>query len=501
MDQQPEELDWQTLANRGPVDNAFVRLIDVELVRTEPLGDLEQMFGEFDPEADPEQAMQDFLESMEEMNPLEMVEMVVAPIKVIPKGAEKDGIREAIVIPRIETWISEAERQLEETGTLSGYVSTYQGDEFLRAIVTYAGGEELLDELGLDETVYTIEPMAEALDRAEAGSSFWFCGIGMALGLVLCGSGGPTLGTCVFFSGPAILSLLGYPMRYGRGERTTRIVYLLIGAGLVCYAYQLMIVQGQFGQIGGQPLLHSSGFVALFFGVAAALAVPTQIVWRKVEASLDAAPSQQQEVNMSVADACSLRPLDTVETVYHDRDLVPAGFADSSELKQWSETMTTIGFNPPEDLAWQCGEEMSATAIQVGCQHMVVSDSEMVDGRCQSQMVSVLHDGMVVITLSPNVTSGADRRVGSNGVYQVCEVDDAETMLAQHLKQTISIAEKRDTSVVNFDSNELNDVCHLARRVLADIQYQYGESTIEVDAANYGRFRYPMQSIPQAMTV
>ncbi len=508
MKEQAEELDWETFAERGPVDNAFVCLTEVELDQTDPLAgfeDLEEMFGDLDPDADPEAAFEALVQTMDEVNPMEMVRSIVAPVKVIPQGADGDSVREAIVIPRVDHFIAEAERQLQETGTLSGYVSTYQGDEFARAIMTYTGNEELLEELE-DRAdiakVYTIEPMALPLDQSTAGSNYWLCGIGLALGLILCGSGGPALSTCVFFTGPSLLSLLGFPMRYGRGGTATRIVYLLIGIGLVSYGYQLMIVQGQFGQIGGDPILHSLGFIGTFVGFAAMLAVPAQIISRKIEASLDVAPSRKHEVKMTVSEACSLMPLETVETVYQDRDLVPSLIDNCpDDLRQLSESLTTVGFNPAEPRHWQADEQTSHAAIQMGCQEMVVSDIEIVDGRAECRMVSMLHDGLTLMTLSSNVKVDADRRVGSNGMYQRSKADKPDQMLAQHLEETISIAEKRDTSVVTFESSELSDVCHLARRVLADIQNQYGESILDVDTAQYGRFRFPMQPIAEAMAV
>ncbi len=501
-------MDWKTLADRGPVDNAFVRLTDVELDQTDPLEAFEGMFGDFDPEAnlDPEQALAEFVQAMDEVDPMKMVEMAVAPVKVIPKGADKETVAEAIVIPRVERFINEAQRQLEETGTLSGYVSTYQGDEFMRAIVAYAGGKEVLnelDELGLGkQKIYTIEPMAEALDRADAGSNFWLCGFGLAIGLILCGSGGPSLATCVFFPVPSVISVLGYPMRYGRGQNVTRIVYLVIGAGLLSYGYNLLILQGGFGQIGGDPVFHSLGFISTFVGIAAMLAVPAQIIARKVDASMDVAPSPKHEVKMSVTDACSLVPLDAAETVYQDRQLVPSPIAEfSDELRQRCEALTTVGFEPAETMHWTDDEASCPAAIQIGCQNMVVSDMEESDGRVQSRMVSMLHDGMTVVTLSPSVNVAADRRVGSNGVYLRSRSDDPEQMLAEHLEQTISIAEKRDTSVVTFDGDETQHIYHLSRRVLADIQYQYGESTIEVESASYGRFQYPMRPVADAAAV
>ena len=232
------------------------------------------------------------------------------------------------------------------------------------------------------------------------------------------------------------------------------------------------------------------------------LAVPAQIISRKVEASMDVAPSQKHEVKISVTEACSLMPLETVETVYLDRDLVPSLIDDCpDDFRHLSESLTTVGFNAAEPRHWQTDGQTSHAAIQMGCQEMVVSDIEIVDGRSECRMVSMLHDGLTVMTLSSNVKVGADRRVGSNGMYQRSQADKPEQLLAQHLEETISIAEKRDTSVVTFESSELNDVCHLARRVLADIQNQYGESILEVHTAQYGRFQFPMQPVAEAMAV
>lgn len=505
MKEQPEELDWRTLADRGPIDNAFIRLIDVELDQSSPFEELEDIFGDFEPgrDADPEEALEAFAGSMEDVNPLEMVQMAIAPIKIIPKGAEKDAVPELIVMDRIEPYIVEAERQLEETGTLSGFVTSYHGDEFVRAILEYSDDDELLEEFDKaapDQTVYIIEPMAEAISSYEAGWNFWLCGFGFSFGLILCGSGGPVLSTFIYWTVPTLISLLGYPMRYGRGGATMRVIYMAIGSVFVYYGYQLMIVHGKMGQLDGIAIFQSMGFVSLFIGFAGVLSVPSQILTRKIEASMDVAPSPQKKVKMTLQEACSLKPLDIVETIYSDRQLVLSAVDETSdELRQLAESLTTVGFEPPEPRCWQDGEQVSPAAIQIGCQEMVVSDIEIVEGRKECRMVSVLHDGMMVITLSSAVKSGADRRIGSNGTYQRSKSDKPDQMLAQHLETTISIAERRDTSVVIFDVNEIADVCHLGRRVFADIQHQYGESVFEVDAAGYGRFHYPMQPIPEGV--
>jgi hypothetical protein len=507
MQQQPEELDWQTLADRGPVDNAFIRLIDVELDQADQLGQFADTFGDLqdlDPNADPEAAFEELMAAMEQVNPLEMVEMIVAPVKVVPKGTEPTTIPDAIVIPRNEQYLADAQRQLSESNTLAGFVSTFQGDEFIRAVMNYAGGEDLaeaLDDAGTSRTVYTIEPMTEPLDRSAAAANFWFCGFGMSLGLILCGSGGPSLTTCVFFPLPSTLSLLGYPLRYGRGGKTARMFFVVVGVGLLSYGYHLLIQQGQFGRVGGNPVLHSLGFSCTFLGLAAMLAAPAQWVSRKVNASMDVAPAREPEIKMSVTQACSLEPIE-VQTVYRDRDLIASTFTElADEIRFRSESLTAVGFSSPEPQQWLENETQIPAAIQLGCQGMVVCEMESIDGHSECRLVSVLHDGLTVITLSSNINTDSDRRVGSNGMYQRCRTEEPDQMLTQHLEETISIAERRNTSVVTFDESELDHVCLFARRVLADIRNQYGEVIVDISGARYGRFRYPMQPVTEAAIV
>ena len=505
MQPEPEELDWTTLAERGPIDNAYIELIDVDLDRSDPMAELEDMFGEIDPDADEEELLELFEESMDEVNPLQMVQMAIAPVKVIPSGTDADSVRKAIVIPRVEMYLDEAERQLEENGTIAGYVSTYQGDEFVRAIMQYAGGEELLEEIdkmGPIDKIYTLEPMAQPLSRADAGSNFWLCGFGMALGLIICGSGGPALSTVIFFTVPSILSLLGYPMRYGRGSTMARMIYLVVGAGLVGYGFRLMVMQGGFGQIGGNPILHSLGFISIFFGVASLLATPAQILSRKFEASMDVAPTPKKEIKMSVADACSLEPVEAISSIFTDRNLVASEAHElPDELAECSESLVGVGFSVPEVQSWHDGDSESPTAIQLGCQDMVVAELVSSAGRVESRLVSVLHDGMTIITLSSQSKCGSNRRVGTNGLYVRSRHEDPAQMLSEHLEETISVAERRDTTVVTFEESEIESVCLLSQRVFADVQAQWGEETMEVDSAVYGRFQFPMQSVLEGAAV
>ncbi|NND99319.1 MAG: hypothetical protein HKN47_18525 [Pirellulaceae bacterium] len=421
-------------------------------------------------------------------------------MKVIPIGADPENTRDLILIPRNETWMAEAESQLDQNGTLSGYVSSYSGDEFIKMMMDFSGVDdpELEAELANKPKVYTLEPRSEPIDRSNAASNFWLCGFGLAFSLIICASGGPSIICCVFFMLPSFISLIGYPMRYGRGGIFTRLIYFIAGVAMVSYGYNLMIVRGQFGHIGGDPILHGLGFICTFLGLAAVLATPVQIMARKFAQSIDTAPRETKKTKrMSYEAACSLAPREAdTEPEYQDRGLVAStGQALPAAMQQVTDSLEPLGFGPPIDAQWQNGDVNIPTAIQLGCDNMVVCDVESVDGNVQTRLVSVLHDGLCIITLSKDSPVQRDHRMGSNGYYLRGASNDPMEMMSLHLEETATMAEKRDTTVVKLDDSEIRDVCLLARRALADVRAQYGEELYEVGHATYGRFRFPPQRV------
>ena len=502
MGEQPAEMTWETLTEKGLDDNSFVRLTDVRILGVQTEDELfDELMADLDPNLSPEELEAKVAQAMQPGSPEELFDSTFKPAVVISKDADPDTAPELVLIPRINGFASTALSQLENEGAITGYISSYGGDEFAKTMMTLLGQDtrELDIEMQDKAKVYTLEPMAEPLDQSEASSRFWMAGLGLALGLILCGSGGPSIICCVFFWGPSFLSLIGYPMRYGRGSTFTRLIYAGAGIMLLGYGYKLMFMDGHFGKANGDPVLHALGFICSFIGLAAVMSVPMQILVRKFVASTEVKP-RRPEKRMSYEAACSMKPIETEparDTRYRDGSLVPStGGSLPDEMQQTVDSLGPLGFAAPLNDQWQRGESPIHTAIQLGCQNMVVCDIEWTeDEQMQTRLVSVLHDGMTVITISKNMKVAASTRLGSNGFYVVCDTIDPLEMMSEHLEQTATMAEKRDTTVVKIDDEELKDVCLLGRRVLADIRAQYGEEIIDVDAKSYGRFCFPAQRI------
>jgi hypothetical protein len=299
-----------------------------------------------------------------------------------------------------------------------------------------------------------------------------------------------------------MLSILGYPMRYGRAGKTTRVMYAVVGIMLICYGYQKMIVEGQFGQMNGNVPLAVIGFLAGAVGGGALLGSITSVVSERLNISLEPRSTKKTaEPKMSYTEACSLEPTD-LTTQYVDRELVSAydqPFDDS--MQAIAESLASVGFGEPEPVAWHDGEETQPAMISLGCQEMVVADVDEADGEFTVRLISVLHDGLTIVTLSSNTPTQKPLRMGTNGLYAIAESDEPIEMLSSHLEKTVSMAEKRNTSVVQIEPTEATDVVLFGRRVLADIRAQYGEENTEVDSYRYGRFCFPAAPIPQPTAV
>ncbi len=349
---------------------------------------------------------------------------------------------------------------------------------------------------------YVFEPVHDVLSEADASQLFWLSGLAVAFGLVICGSGGPSLPCCIFFQGPAILSILGYPMRYGRASKMTRIAYVLVGIMLISYGYQKMIVEGQFGQVNGNVTLAVIGFLAGAVGSGAVLGSITSVVAERLNISLEPKSTKKNpEPKMNFTEACSLEPTD-VTARYVDRELVTAYDEPIHDAMQpIAESLSSVGFDEPEPVAWRDGEETQPAMISLGCQEMVVADVDEADGEVTVRLISVLHDGLTIVTLSSNTPTQKPLRMGTNGLYAVAESDDPIEMLSSHLEQTVSMAEKRNSSVVQIEPTEATDVVLFGRRVLADVRAQYGEENTEVDSYRYGRFCFPAAPISQPTAV
>ena len=312
MSETPAEMEWETLNEDGLSDTSFITLTNVELVGADTEEELADMVDAMlDSEADPADIEAAFaMDADEELGLGELADVAMTPVFVVPIGSDPDSPPQTVYIPRNGEYLAEAKAQLDEFGTLTGYVSSLSEDVFVRMFFDAIGVEADEEEFGLeddDQIVYTFYPMEEPLNKSEAETPFWLCGLGVAAGLILCCSGGPTFAFCIFFSVPAVVSLLGYPMRYGRGGVLVRVAYGCAGIGLMGLGYKLMVLDGQFGTVNANPFLYMMGYAIGFIGLAAFMAVPIQVLCRKFVASTEVKP-RKQEKKMSYEAACSLEP-------------------------------------------------------------------------------------------------------------------------------------------------------------------------------------------------
>ena len=539
MKETPDMMTWEQLVENGLGDNAFVSLTNVELSKADQNA-YDDFMSAFDGDADPAEMQRQFAAAMEDIDTAEAFAMSTAPVKIIPMGADDESVEALVVVPRNGQWMTDAEYQIDKYGSLTGYVSTFSEDEVVKAMFGLFGVEDpiLEERLGEAKTVYTIHPMRDPIAEGNAAQNFFLCGALMAFSIILMCSGGPSIVCCIFFMGPSVISLLGYPMRYGRGGNFVRLVYLGAGGAITVLGYDLLISKGQFGHPSGNPILHAIGFIVMFIGFAGMMSVPTQIFMRKLAASVE--PKQRRkEKRLSYEAACSLKPPepedDVVVPTYITRTIepstelsmdpdsdvaaaesllddiaaatpAPATYSDAKliesdsislpqELQATVDSLSPLGFAEPLGLCWSNNGQVQPTAIQLGCQQMVVSDIESNQGELRTLLISVLHDGMAVITVSQNYGLKSERRTGTSGFYFVANSNQPIDMMSEHLEQTVGIAERRDTTVVLIDTCEIQQACFFGRRVLAEIQSQYGEIDQHVARKNYGRFNVPASQV------
>ena len=363
--------------------------------------------------------------------------------------------------------------------------------------VSFCTGKEIErhDEEG--EEQFTLVPIDGTPDLSHSRSVFLMIGLGLSLGLIICGSGGPGLWTIWFAPGPAALSMIGYPMRYGRGGWTTRIAYIGVGLVLMGYGFYMMAIQGNFGSADGNPIFHAVGFITLFAGLGAVLAVPMQITIRALDASVDVTP-RKKPVRMSWQQACSLEPVER-EIDFADSELVETETLPlSGELKEKADALEDAGFTKADPMQWQRETGVASAAIQLGCQKMVVSDLEYNNDSdiIECGLISVLETGLPILTVSANSSAKKNRPL-TTCLFQRAQSSNPNEMLAEHLETVVQEAEKRDTIVVEIHESEREDVVKLARRVLADLNGMSDGQILKVGPSRYGRFSYPPAPVPE----
>ncbi|MCO8123044.1 hypothetical protein NHH03_14945 [Stieleria sp. TO1_6] len=246
MRSSPSEMTYEALVEKGITDNSFVRLVDVK-----------------------------------------MDNVYVYPSE--QTDTKKTSGVKVVSTPQI---LSAANQQLSRFKTLTGRVTYQTGPGFevdlanrINHVAHRLGGNldlHVPSETHNPKGLYVVEPM-RSRNLGVAKYSFAASLIAVVLGLAICGSGSPSLLCCIVFPLFAIVSLVGLPLRYGRGSTFTHVLYAALGMGLILLAYDLMITEGQFGVIGGDPSASVFGFAAGSIGIAAIFGVVCNIVARRRE--------------------------------------------------------------------------------------------------------------------------------------------------------------------------------------------------------------------------
>ncbi len=275
-------------------------------------------------------------------------------------------------------------------------------------------------------------------------------------------------------------------------------MYVLVGCSLVGYAYDELMVNGGINRLDANLFHCIIGFLSLSFGIAAILGAAMNLAFRKFQVSVEPQPKNRIALRskMSFGKACGLKPDQAVSI----RPYVPSQVAIGNSRPKGpfnpiADKLVAIGFSKPVSLTTRLSNDTISGSTQLGCQDMVVFEMEDCEGGITSRMISMLEDGLTLITLSFGRQDVAEKRLGTSGYYGVSDNGDPESMLAFHLEQTISMAEIRGTGLVTFDASELGDISEFANRVFADIQTQYGEAYFRIGTARHGRFHFPPRPV------
>ncbi|QDV62777.1 hypothetical protein [Crateriforma conspicua] len=341
------------------------------------------------------------------------------------------------------------------------------------------------------------------------------------LGLVICGSGGPSIVGCILYPIPAILSLLGYCLRYGRGTVMVRLAHLIAGVGMLGYAYQLGWMP-QDTPPYADPATPWSMVLAVYglgtLGMAAiAGAVINMCLGGKrydpdclnvhTAAMMNAPNSQvsRQLQNVAVAsgeDGLAGMKIDHVVRHYHDPSITISMDGNlSTKLAKFTSELESLDFESPLVIEVGGHEGLVNQVVQVGCQNMVLAvsfdrsgASDGSDALCVC-LFGVLADGQVVCTVTKDAVAGITKRNANSGQIQIAGSRSAAGILKQHLETLVQRARRSGTEVAELYPGEWRDVYAYVHRVMLDIGHQHGDNGFKVTPSSHGRFQFPFQAV------
>ncbi|TWU41254.1 hypothetical protein Q31b_26930 [Novipirellula aureliae] len=552
----PTQISYQQLARDGLGDNAFVSLQNVDFDRNESPSQMESIQAglsklaekanenagsvdaqSVDLKARIEAIKQQMLDPATRAEFARLVADSFTSIRLYPQGHISNSTQLGVSLARSGKAIELASEQIDHTGEIRGYISLDKSERTRRTIerisdqVNRSDNDafdssawlEIAQEIGnadASETpIYLIDPMDVPPNRTESFAKMAAAGLAIVLGWLLCGSGTASWFMWIFSPIPAIVGMVGFPLRRGRGGRVTRTIYLLIGIFLSAVGAYFMVRSGRFGFTGGSSLEQGLGFMIATTGLAAILAtilhrraqlplqdflppppVPSQqsndpiLRYQSTNGQTASGPQQEKRETLKYA---KMKRADEVQYYTDPRFIAATDDACRSATIDVVERLATIGFSNPTFIRSADDYNSGTIALQFGGEHKVLAEISDNGKRPMVRFISALFDGLAVITVSKNICAASPLQVGENGAYQSINGEPIEDLLTAHLEQTIRLAERRDSQLVTFDHEEKLEICLYARRVFTDLQREFGNGKLEVPSASYERFHFPPQPVQE----
>ncbi len=536
----PRELDMSQLKSEGLAENAFVQLTNVDFDRPAPTSPLERLTTSVTKVMNPAElgrnpeliqtkiaAMkQDVTDTLQQAPIGSLLEDSFRGIPLFSKAEGPQGTGPLVSLSRHSMDVTNAKQQIESNNAIRGYLCRDHSEStiaLLKSVIapqaTDHGTAEWFSAIkqagqsnNHSQGTYRIEPLQTPPSKLNSTLLLITSLLMFAAGLVLCGTCSLSIWTWLFLPLPSLISLLGIPLRCGRGGSKTRFAYNFAGVILLMVGGYEIYLLGGFGQSESHSLHHMLGFGVLGTGVAAVLGaivnarspksehIPVITMPKATEASPSAIlrynpdPSENEKESATADSKTANRR----SKVYQDPRLFAA--MDDSVGSLTMETMDLLcdlGFSSPAYARIQDTPTSPSIGLLLGCNHTVLAEVSDNNVNPSIRLTSVLHDGYPIITVSESVTKSDQPKMASTGVYQSAPHHPLKGILAKHLQQAIRMSEKRGSNIVTFDCDEKDEVFLFSRRAFAEIRSQYEELNLEVGPATYERFAFPAQPIPE----
>lgn len=489
----PIQMTWVELASKGLADNSYVELVDVAAsADTEHQVLLESLRAGIDPEATSQERAEKLRAHFDSFDAKQLVQLT-QPFVLIPRGAVPTG-EPLVAISRFDSNLDRAKQQLQESGSVSGYIRPASDMSWLQKLNDQAG-LGLPVELFQHRASYVLSPVESIPERGTAVFTCAATWLVATVALVWAASGGPSLLMSILIPIPAMISLLGYPLRYGRVTTMTRSLYMSFGVAAVVTGIWLALIRGGLGTPTGDLVMCGAAFVLVVMGSAAMLGARLSVPAPKPVTDYPQVSYMEPDTEFRFERFSRTTYLESSvgrTNKYRDPRLSDASDQTIPEVVfEQVRALEPYSFRNAKNIYVHLDERKQLACLTLGCHQMVLSEIMQSGNTALVRFTSVMSDGLVVMTLGASTPRVSSLRVGANGVYARSKSDDAVEALSEHLNRVASIAEERVTQLAAIDEYERIDVFLLGRRVLVDIQNEYMEEAMFVAGAKYGRFSFP----------